>query len=43
MQEPMPWSTERCVAMARVLHNISQLKAAIPHQPEVLFDVGKVR
>jgi len=38
----MPWSTERCVAMARVLHNIAQLKAVIPHQPEFLFDLAKV-
>ncbi len=41
MQEATPWSTDRCVATTRVLLNIVQLKAALAHQSELLFDLGK--
>ncbi|DBB16957.1 TPA: hypothetical protein ACH3X3_014065 [Trebouxia sp. C0006] len=40
-QEATPWSTDRCVATTRVLLNIVQLKAALAHQSELLFDLGK--
>ncbi|KAL0021774.1 hypothetical protein WJX79_008213 [Trebouxia sp. C0005] len=39
--EPVPWSTERCVAITRILLDIGQLKTAIAHQSEALFDPQK--